>query len=121
MSITPEEVADDVRRLIVSAEPKRWDDTQESWLARIAWKLGMDAGRIKRLFYREVRNVPSHEHRTIEMRVAAIEERQNRRQELLNETSRLVEASDSTAAACTLYLARAAHTLASWAEGETKE
>ncbi len=98
MSISAEDIADETRRLIAAVEPRQWNDTRESWLARVAYKLGMPAGRIRRLFYREVARVPAHEYLTLKARAAALEERQARRREYIDETAKMVQASDSKAA-----------------------
>lgn len=89
--VTPEQTADEVRRPLVAAEPKHPLDTQESWLARTAWKLGLDAGRVKRLFYREVRRIPAHEFLTIQARAAALQQRDEHRREYIEETRALAQ------------------------------
>lgn len=61
-SETAEKIRDEMaQRVVAAAWPPRPGETKERMLERAARKLGMALGRVKRLAYREVKNVPAAE------------------------------------------------------------
>jgi len=68
-AVTAEDVAEEMAGLMRrAAEPARPGERVAEQILRAARRLGIDAGRGKRLWYAEARNIPAHEADTIRVR-----------------------------------------------------
>ena len=74
-------VADDLVRerlraaIETAAGDADWRDTREAWLARAARRLGLTAGRCRRIWYGEARRIDAAEYVALTARAAELAER----------------------------------------------